>query len=101
MKKIVNIHQLKHGDSVRCRIDGINIDDAKISIEEYSDQKRVYICQNFKNGESCSDRQGYRFSWIIYYTGGRFNGAGDPVKCFDSFDVHDLVVIDGDMSFGY
>ncbi len=52
--------QLFHGMEVRCVIDGTLIEDAKISI----DYSGIYICQNELEGLECSDKLGYKYSWL-------------------------------------
>jgi len=51
-----------HGRKITCWIAGTYISDAKVCVEG----KRVYICQNFKNGSSCKDKMGYRYSWWFF-----------------------------------
>jgi len=63
---------LKHGDRVTCEIGPDKILDAKISINK---NKRVYICQNERNGGAANDKLGYKYSWGIgklkdFYDGG-------------------------------
>lgn len=60
--KVTSPDQLKHGMRVECVIQGDVIDDAMISI---SSRGFVYICQNHKNGSECTDRLGYKYSWVI------------------------------------
>lgn len=52
----------KHGDRVKCTIDGTDIDDAKISIDK---DGTIFICQNKKDGWKAEDRLGYKYSWIL------------------------------------
>lgn len=59
---------LKTGDFVRCSIEGTVIKDAKLSFEDDTfiyQNRKVFICQNIKNGDTAKDLQGYKFSWII------------------------------------
>lgn len=54
-------NQFKHGQKATCVIGDEKITDAKISIESGG----VFICQDLKNGNNCSDKLGYKFSWIL------------------------------------
>lgn len=56
----------KHGDRVTCSIEGVKIDDAKISED---DRGNFYICQNKKRGDSANDLLGYDYSWTISISG--------------------------------
>ena len=51
----------KTGDSIVCHIGDTEITDAKISFARGS----IYICQNFKDGDSIPDRLGYKYSWYL------------------------------------
>ena len=51
----------KTGDSVTCKINDIDITDAKIYVEEDC----FYVCQNEKTGEDAPDKLGYEYSYII------------------------------------
>ena len=62
--KIIKTHRellRLDGKSVTCEIEGVEILDAKIKVED----GRVYVCQNEKNGNQASYRLGYDCSWII------------------------------------
>lgn len=52
----------KHGDYVTCTIDGINITDARISIDNAGNP---FICQDIKDGYDADDKLGYKYSWCI------------------------------------
>ena len=54
--------KFKHGDRVKCTIDGTDIDDAKISIDK---DGSPFICQNKKDGSDAEDKLGYKFSWRL------------------------------------
>ena len=54
--------KFKHGDRVKCTISGINIEDARISID---DDGRPFICQDKKYGTYAKDTLGYRYSWRL------------------------------------
>jgi hypothetical protein len=51
-----------HGQRVKCTIDGIDITDAKISINKNG---RTYICQNEIDGAEADDLLGYKYSWVL------------------------------------
>lgn len=52
----------KHGDRVKCTIDGMDIDDAKISIDT---DRTPFICQNKKDDRDAEDKLGYKYSWAL------------------------------------
>ena len=54
--------EFKHGDRVKCTIKGVDIKDAKISIDE---DGTPFICQHRKRGLYAEDTLGYRFSWRL------------------------------------
>ena len=56
--------EFKHGDRVKCTIKGVDIEDAKISINERGE---AYICQNSAglDEEGVDDRLGYKGSYYI------------------------------------
>lgn len=60
--KINKMITFKHNDKVTCKIEGVEIKDAKISINESGSP---FICQNIKNGSDAKDKLGYRYSWIL------------------------------------
>ena len=62
----MEISDFKHGDSVQCTISGKEILDAKVSFDA---QGRMYICQNECSGNTCTERFGYKYSWITYRPG--------------------------------
>lgn len=58
----------KHGDRVTCEIDGIYINDARISISNelyHRDNKVAFICQNIKDGIEAKEKLGYKYSWKL------------------------------------
>lgn len=75
--KLAKYSQLKHGMKVLCEIDGKEIKDAKISIDE---DGRVYVCQNVKDGFDAEDKLGYKYSWILSYEGEDIEDWDDNVK---------------------
>ena len=62
----MEISDFKHGDSVQCTISGKEILDAKVSFDT---QGRMHICQNKCSGSTCTERFGYKYSWIAYRPG--------------------------------
>lgn len=50
----------KHGQRVKCKIQGMQIDDARISVDESG---KPFICQNRKEGTRTDDKLGYLYSW--------------------------------------
>lgn len=52
----------KHGDRVKCTIKGVDIKDARISIDK---DGTPFICQNKKAGWIADDMLGYKYSWIL------------------------------------
>lgn len=55
------MEKFKHGDKVTCYICETYIDDAVITIENGI----PFICQNYKNGSDCNNKQGYNYSWQL------------------------------------
>jgi len=53
--------KLRGGVRVSCRIHGEVIDNAKIQTED----GKFYICQDRRDGDRCSDRLGYKYSWVF------------------------------------
>lgn len=52
----------KHGDRVKCTIDGTDIDEARISIDK---DGTPFICQNETPGDSAEDMFEYKYSWKL------------------------------------
>lgn len=53
--------KFKHGQRVTCEIDGVKIDDAKISIGKNG---LIYLCSNSKSGDNNADEKlGYKYSY--------------------------------------
>ena len=52
----------KHGDRVKCTINGTDIDDARISIDT---DRTPFICQNKKDDRDAEDKLGYKHSWAL------------------------------------
>lgn len=82
----------KHGQKVKCEIEGVKVNDARISIDRDGD---IYICQNERNGAGAEDKLGYKYSWWIK------NGSNDKLKlegitnlCSAERTLRDMVVGD-------
>ena len=55
--------KFKHEEAVKCTIEGVEIVDAKISIDKYG---HIRICQNLKSGNNSTESSlEYRYSWLI------------------------------------
>ena len=54
--------KFKHGDRVKCTIDGTDIDEARISIDK---DGTPFICQNETPGDSAEDMFEYKYSWKL------------------------------------
>ena len=54
--------KFKHGEYVKCTINGTDIDDARISIDK---DGRPFICQNKRDGRDAADKLGYKYSWEL------------------------------------
>ena len=64
-KKLTKYEELKHGLKVKCKIKGIQINDAKLSINK---DGRVYICQNQIEGSPCAEEYlGYEYAWCTAF----------------------------------
>jgi hypothetical protein len=57
-------YTFKTGDRVTCKIEEVEIKDAKIYIDKENTNK-AYICQNIKDGDISPDKLGYKYSWAI------------------------------------
>jgi hypothetical protein len=60
--KTIPYNKFKHDQRVTCEINGVKIDDAKISIDN---DGMIYICQNYVDGGTTINKLGYKFT---YYT---------------------------------
>ena len=46
-----------------------------------ADDKRIYLCQDKESGDNCKDKQGHKYSYVIYTGNGLlFSGGGIQVK---------------------
>lgn len=71
-----------HGRRFRAVVDGTKTQ-GKITVEDGV----VYLCQDVANGQNCSDKQGYKYSWQV-----RGGSAPDLTYC-DVEDFH-LMILD-------
>lgn len=76
--------RFKHGQRVACKIEGTQIDDAKISINK---DGAIFICQNKRIGVRADDKLGYASSWVI------FNSDRSPVHGLER-EVAGLIFLD-------
>jgi hypothetical protein len=77
--------KFRHGRKLKCKIKGVQIDDAKVSVDS---RGRVYICSNEGNADEyhTNNKLGYRHSWLLY-------GIGEA-PCDDHYSVTDIVFLD-------
>ena len=80
--------KFKHGDRVKCTIDGTDIDDARISIDT---DRTPFICQNEKGGRYAEDTLGYKFSWQLNddFTDNYVTNLRHAEKSFDYPEIGD------------
>ena len=79
----------KHGDRVKCTIDGTEIDDAKISIDE---DGTPFICQDDERGGCAAEENfGYKYQWILDedFTDPSVTNLRLAEKSFDSPEIGD------------
>ncbi len=78
--------KLRDGMRVKCKICGVEINDAKLTFED----GKWYICQDVKNGSSCRDKKGYRYSWYFQqYPNGTYSDGVTDLRPF-SPDIEDV-----------
>lgn len=73
----------KHGDRVKCTINGTDIGDARISIDK---DGRPFICQNETPGDSAGDMFEYKYSWKL---DDNVTNLRSAKKSFDSPEIGD------------
>lgn len=85
--------EFKHGDRVKCTIEGADIDDARISIDK---DGTIFICQNKKAGWIADDTLGYRYSWELdkEFENHDVTNLRHAEKSFDYPDIGDEYVDD-------
>lgn len=66
VRKLTKYSELKHGMRVRCKIDGVQVDDAKLSVDA---DGQVYVCQDVADGADAEDKLGYEYSWCLGFKG--------------------------------
>ena len=94
--KTIPYSRFKHGQRVTCEIDGVKIDDAKISINKSED---VYICQNVKDGGHAEDRFSYKYSWFFLRKNEEYSDGLEyvtslifPLRTIDDLQEGDVVL---------
>ncbi len=80
---IIDGKVFRHGDRISCRIDGVEVKDARISLEEGCGSNSFYICQNSNKGANCKDLLGYKHSWIITDLDHPEGEAVSDIKAYD------------------
>lgn len=80
--------KFKHGDRVKCTIEGVDIDDAKISIDK---DGTPFICQNKKDGWNAEDKLGYEYSWALSeeFNNSNVTNLRSAKKSFDYPEIGD------------
>jgi len=58
---VLNPNYIEHTMKVTATIEGVVIDDARMSIEK----DQLFICSNKLNGMHCKDKLGYSRSWTF------------------------------------
>ena len=78
----------KHGDRVKCTIDGTDINDASISIDKNG---TPFICQDKKDGWYADDKLGYKYSWVLdkEFNNRDVTNLRSVEKSFDCPDIGD------------
>jgi len=80
--------EFRHGRKVKCKINGVQIDDAKISVDSIGD---VYICHNDEHKDTegflVENRIGYKSLWLV------LNKDQNSDKLLGG-DVTDLIFLD-------
>ena len=78
--QLTKYSQLKHGMRVRCKINGMQVDDAKLSIDKNGS---VYVCQNEEEGTDAEDKLGYLFSYLFAYKNDTEFGEVEDLESID------------------
>lgn len=69
---ITRIYELRDGMKVTCKVDGITITDAEISIDPRNHD--VFLCQDLvKGSDFCRNQKWYKYAIFL----GDFNGGED------------------------
>lgn len=84
--------KFKHGQRVTCEIDGVKIDDAKISIGKNG---LIYLCSNSKSGDNNADEKlGYKYSYSFLMKDRDFNQYGDINEVIENLHFLDRTLDD-------
>jgi hypothetical protein len=59
MEKEVTVSSLKSGQKFKANIGNEEIE-GKLSIEN----NELYLCQDYEDGNECTNKQGYKYSWV-------------------------------------
>lgn len=60
----LSLYKVKKGTWVSGTIQGCNFT-GRIQIEKKEGSETIYICQNVKEGTSCTDKLGFNYSWVV------------------------------------
>lgn len=55
--------------------------------------KQVFLCQNVRDGLSCSDRKGFRYSWCYQFENGTFSEGVKEFRLLDEVQEGDWVYV--------
>jgi len=94
MKEYVKYgYHFKHGQPFVAIIEGTTCE-GKVAIEDKIYGK-IYLCQNFKDGYSCKDKLGYKFSWVVSDSKSTFEDQVSDLKLLSmaKFKPGDIVKI--------
>lgn len=95
LKDFINqAEKIGAGNRVRTKIKDKEIEDAKLQYERGA----WYICQNQKNGGSCRNKLGYKYSWIVVddYEAGKIEYLEPYTKTLADLEEGDLIKWEGD-----
>lgn len=94
--KTIPYSKFKHGQRVTCEIEGINVTDARISIQRDGE---VYICNNKAAGIEAHDLLGYTYSYFILKKNEDYNEEKNncknlkfPPRTLDNLEEGDVIV---------
>lgn len=90
--KTIPYNKFRHGQRVTCEIDGVKIDDAKISIGKNG---LIYLCSNSKSGDNNADEKlGYKYSYSFLMKDRDFNQYGDINEVIENLHFLDRTIDD-------
>lgn len=83
--KIIPYSKFKHGQRVTCEINGVKIEDAKISVGKNG---LIYLCSNYKSGDNNADEKlGYKYSYSFLMKDQDFNQYGDINEVIENLQL--------------